>query len=93
MIQINTYLYIYTYVSSIYLHTHTHTHIYLCILFFRFFSIIDYYKILSIVLCALQEAPVGYLSYVYPCVYVYPTSLLFKTKLACASVPEFSIVW
>ena len=34
----------------IYVHTHTYTHIY----FFRFFSIIGYYKVLNIVPCAIQ---------------------------------------
>ena len=33
------------------MYTHTHTYIY----FFRFFSIIGYYKILNIIPCALQS--------------------------------------
>ena len=33
---------------------YTHTHIYIYIFFFIFFSIMVYYKILSIILCALQ---------------------------------------
>ena len=37
-----------TYVHT---HTHTHTHMFLYIFFFRLSSLIDYYKILSIVVC------------------------------------------
>ena len=33
----------------VYTHTHTHTHVF----FFRFFSIVDYYKVLNIVPCAI----------------------------------------
>ena len=33
---------------------YTHTYIYIYIFFFIFFSIMVYYKILSIILCALQ---------------------------------------
>ena len=47
-------VYIYTHT-----HTHTHTHISFC---FRFFSHIDYYKILSIVPCAIL---VGYLFFIW----------------------------
>ena len=35
------------------------------IFFFRFFSIIGYYKILNIVPCAIQWALVGYLFYLF----------------------------
>ena len=34
------------------------------IFFFRFFSLISYYKILSIVPCAIQQVLVGYLFYI-----------------------------
>ena len=33
-----------------------------CVFFFRFFSLLGYYKILSIVLCAIQYGLVGYFS-------------------------------
>ena len=39
----------YSKVNQLYMHTHTHTHIF----FFMFFSLIGYYKILSIVPCAI----------------------------------------
>ena len=38
--------------------------IYIYIYFFRFFSHIGYYKILSMVSCAVQEILVGYLFYI-----------------------------
>ena len=38
--------------------------IYLSIIFFRFFSLIGHYKILSIVPCAIQQVLVGYLFYI-----------------------------
>ena len=41
-----------------------HTYIYIYIFFFRFFSIIGYYKILSIVPCAIQLVIVGYRFYI-----------------------------
>ena len=40
-IYIHIYIYIYIY---IYIHTHTYTYIYMYICFFRFFSLIGYYK-------------------------------------------------
>ena len=39
-------------------------YIYIFILFFRLFSIIGYYKILSIVPCAIQKVLVVYLFYI-----------------------------
>jgi len=36
-------------------HTHTHTHIYIYTLFFRFFSHIGHYRVLTGVPCAIQE--------------------------------------
>ena len=38
--------------SNSFIHTHTHTHTHT--LFFKVFSLIGYYKILSIVPCAIQ---------------------------------------
>ena len=49
----------------------THTHI---PIFFRFFSLIGYYKILSIVACAIQQILVGYLFYIQQCVYMLITN-------------------
>ena len=40
--------------SDIYIHIYMAMNIYIYILFFRFFSIIGYYKILNTVLCAIQ---------------------------------------
>ena len=45
-----------------YTHTHTHTHTRTHI-FFRFFSIIGYYKILDMVPCAIQQVLVVYFTY------------------------------
>ena len=50
-----SYVYIYIY---IYIYTHTH------IFFFRFFFLIGYYKVLSIVPCAIQLTLVVYIFYV-----------------------------
>ena len=38
--------------------------------FFRFLSLIGYYELLSIVLCAIEQVLVGYLLYIRWCVYV-----------------------
>ena len=40
------------------------------IFFFRFFSIMAYYKMLNIVPCAIQEVLVAYLSYIYSGMYL-----------------------
>ena len=40
-----------------------YTYIYITILFFRFFTIIGYYKILSIVLCAIEQGLIVYFIY------------------------------
>ena len=69
-------LYIYTCI-----HIHTHTHIYIYIFFFRFFSIIGYYKILSIVPCAIKQVFVGYLFHIQQCVYVNPKPLIYPSPL------------
>ena len=55
------------------------------IFFFRFFSLIDYYKILSIFPCATQQVLVGYLFYVQQCVCVNPKLLIYPAPL-----PTFS---
>ena len=47
---------------------HMHTYIYMYNYFFRFFSIIGYYKINSIVPCALQQVLVVY--FIYSSVYM-----------------------
>ena len=39
-------------------------HMYIYIFSFRFFSLIGYYKILSVVPCAIQWVLVGYLFYI-----------------------------
>ena len=44
------------------LYIHTYIHIY--ILFLRFFSLIGYCKILSIVPCAIQKVLISYLFYI-----------------------------
>ena len=53
-------------VSDIYQSDSIYTHIYF---FFRFFSLIGYDKILSIVPCAIQWVPVGYLFFIHSGVY------------------------
>ena len=42
----------------------TYIYMYIYIHFFRFFSFIGYYKILSVVSCAIQKVTVVYLFYV-----------------------------
>ena len=56
-------------------HTHTHTHTHT---FFRFFSIIGYYEILSIVPCAVQRFLV-YLLYVQQCVSADPKLIIYPS--------------
>ena len=46
--------------SVIHIHTHTHIHVF----FFRFFSLIGYYKTLNIVPCVIRQVPVAYLFYI-----------------------------
>ena len=62
-------------------------HIYIClsisiqIYFFRFCSLIGYYKILNIVPCAIQQVLVVY-QFIYGCVYtLIPTSYFFLFPL------------
>ena len=49
------------------------------IFFFRFFSIIGYYKILRTVPCALQQVLVVYLFYIQSCVSVNPKLLIYPS--------------
>ena len=56
-------------------HSDSITHIHISIFFFRLFSIIGYYKILSRVPCAVQQGLVVYLVYIQSCVSVNPKLL------------------
>ena len=59
----------------------------LCVFFPRFFPfLIDYYKVLSVVPCTLQQVFVGYLFYILQCVYVNPI-LLIQSPNPSPSVP------
>ena len=51
-------------IHVIYVYIYVCVYIYMYLFFFRFFSIISYYKILSIILCALQLVLVVYLFYI-----------------------------
>ena len=51
--------------------------------FFRFFSIIGYCKVLSIIPCALHQVFVGYLLYIQQCVCVNPKLLIYFPLLPC----------
>ena len=81
------------YSRVIQLHTHRYTHM----LFFRFFSIIDYYKILSIVPCAIQLILVIHLSYIQQCIYgnliflIYPCLPLFPLVIVSLSSRSVSL--
>ena len=55
-------------------------HIHLYLFFFRFFSIIGCYKILSIVPCAIQQVLIGYLFYIQQCVYFNPKLLVYPSS-------------
>ena len=55
-------------IHVIYVYIYVCVYIYMYLFFFRFFSIISYYKILSIILCALQLVLVVYLFYIWKCV-------------------------
>ena len=54
--------------------------LYVYMFFLRFFSIIGYYKILSIVPCAKQQVLVVYLFYRQQCVYVNPKLLIYPPE-------------
>ena len=58
-------------------------HIYMCIyiFFFRFFSIIGYYKVQNMVPCAIQQALVIYLFYIQQCVSVNPKFPIYLPQL------------
>ena len=47
-------------------------YIYIYLFFFKFFSHLGYYRILSRVPCTIQQVPVGYLFYIQQCVHVDP---------------------
>ena len=49
--------------------------------FFRFFSHLGYYRILSRVLCVIQQVLVDYLFYIQQCVYVNPKLLIYPSPL------------
>ena len=63
----------------IYIYIYTYIYIYVYIFLFRFFSIIVYYKILSIVPCAIQQVLVGYLFYKYIVAYFNPKLLIYPS--------------
>ena len=52
-------------------------YVYIYSFFFRFFSLIGNYRILSSVPCAIQLVLVSYLFYIQQCVYVHPNLLIY----------------
>ena len=54
-------------------------HVHICIFFFRFFFLMDYYKILTVVPWAVQQVPVDYLVYIEQCVCVSPSLLIYSS--------------
>ena len=52
-------------------------YIYICSFFFRFFTHIGYYRVLSRVPCAVQQVLAGYLFYIWQCVWVNPKLLIY----------------
>ena len=59
------------------------------IVFSRFFSIIDYYKISNIVLCAISQVLISYLSYRQHCAYSNP-ELIYPTPSPLVTLSLFS---
>ena len=55
---------LYNKVVQLYIHTHP--------IHFRFFSHMDYYRILGRVLCAIQQVPVGQSFHIPQCAYACP---------------------
>ena len=53
-IHVSCYFLVYSKVIQLYTHTHTHTYTHIYIFFFISFSTMAYYRILSIVTCAIQ---------------------------------------
>ena len=49
-----------------------HLYIYIYLLFFRFYSHIGHYRVLSRVACAIQQVLISYLFYIQQCVFVNP---------------------
>ena len=80
VIHIHTYIYIYIYIH-IYIHIYicVYIYVYIYIFFFRFFSLVGYYKMLSIVPCAIQQIYVGYLFYIQQYVYVNSKLLIYPS--------------
>ena len=60
------------------------------IVFSRFFSIIDYYKISNIVLCAISQVLISYLSYRQHCAYSNP-ELIYPTPSPLVTLSLFSM--
>ena len=58
----------YSNLIQLYKYIYTHMYIYIQVFFFRLFSIIGYYKILSRVLCVTQSVLVIYLFYIQQCI-------------------------
>ena len=54
-------------------------YIYIYISFFRFFSHIGYYKILSILPCAIQQVFIGFLFYIQQCMTINPNLLIYPS--------------
>ena len=53
--------------------------IHISTLFFRFFSHIDHYRVLSRVPCAIQQVLISYLFYIQQCVYVNPNLTVYPS--------------
>ena len=51
-------------------------YVYTCLFSFRFFSHIDYHRILGRVLCAIQQVPIDPLLYMPQCAYASPNPLV-----------------
>ena len=79
-------------------------HIYIYPLFFRFFSHIGHYRVLSRVPCAIQQVLVSYLFYVKQCVYVSPDLPIYpspppslldisapRTSASCHQISEVTV--
>ena len=90
----HTYIHAYIYIHicmyiHMYLHAHTHTYVhtythskeytYTYVFLFRFFSIIRYYKILSIIPCTRQKVRTIYLFHTQQHVYVNPKLLIYPS--------------
>ena len=65
--------------DSVYIYIHMCACVSLCVCVFRFFSLIGYYKILSIDPCAIWQVLVAYLFYTQQYVYGNPKFLIFPS--------------